>query len=334
MTGTLASQKAEGGAQYESALERDHYLALEFDPTVVKVVPQPVVIHYRDEQGKRRRYTPDTLVQYRGGRPPGLFEVKYIAEVREKREESRRKFRAARAYAREQGWTFTLVTERTVRAPHLKNAHFLRPFLRRTPLGRGGLLLLGLLVFIGSLTVLGVLTPPPASPLAASETIPPTSTVLIPPPPLPPLGSFDSTASGEEPGRTLFIAGVYLVLSHLALLVVAVAGLLILSALNWVLSGRMELHPRLSLSLRLGFFAPWETRGAWLRASLLAMLVCGLTAAWSLQHGQAALLAGAVLLVEGVLYFLALRCLGAWQSRPPRWDDRRFWEEVDAGLQD
>ncbi|GMA15872.1 heteromeric transposase endonuclease subunit TnsA [Deinococcus metallilatus] len=131
ITGTLASSKAEGGAEYESALERDHYLGLEFDPEVVQVVPQPVTISYLDEQGKRRRYVPDTLVRYQGARPPGLFEVKYVQEVREKRGHFAVKFQAARDYARRQGWTFTLVTERTVRAPHLKNAQFLRPYLRR-----------------------------------------------------------------------------------------------------------------------------------------------------------------------------------------------------------
>lgn len=131
INGTLASTKAEGGAQYESALERDHYLGLEFDPLVARIVTQPVVIPYRDARGRQRRYTPDTLVHYQDARRPGLFEVKYVQEVREKAEEFRYKFRVARDYAREQGWTFTLVTERTIRAPHLKNAHFLHPYLRR-----------------------------------------------------------------------------------------------------------------------------------------------------------------------------------------------------------
>lgn len=131
VTGTLASTKAQGGAEYESALERDHYLGLEFDPRVTRIIPQPVVIVYHDDQGKKRRYTPDTLVHYAGPRPPGLFEVKYVQEVREKAALFAVTFRAARTYAREQGWTFTLVTERTIRAPHLKNAQFLRPYLRR-----------------------------------------------------------------------------------------------------------------------------------------------------------------------------------------------------------
>jgi TnsA endonuclease N terminal len=131
ISGTLASSKAGGGAEYESALERDHYLGLEFDPKVVRIVPQPVVIHYQDAQGKRRRYTPDTLVHYHGGRCPQLTEVKYVQEVREKAALFAVTFRAARSYAREQGWTFALVTERTIRAPHLKTAQFLRPYLRR-----------------------------------------------------------------------------------------------------------------------------------------------------------------------------------------------------------
>lgn len=132
MTGTLSTAKGPAGAEYESALERDFFLQLDFDPQVVRFVPQPVLIPWVNAKGRRVKYPPDALVHYADGRRPGLFEVKYVAEVREKADDLRRKFRAAREFAREHGWTFTLVTERTIRAPSLKNIQFLRPYLTRT----------------------------------------------------------------------------------------------------------------------------------------------------------------------------------------------------------
>lgn len=131
VTGTLASTKGPAGAQYESALERDFFLQLDFDPSVARFVPQPVLIPWVNGRGRKLQYPPDVLVHYSDGRRPALFEVKYVAETQEKADELRIKFRAARAFAREQGWAFTLVTERTVRAPSLKNIQFLRPYAAR-----------------------------------------------------------------------------------------------------------------------------------------------------------------------------------------------------------
>lgn len=133
MTGTLASVKNPAGLPYESALERDHYLQLEFDPLVARILPQPLLMHYRNHRGRRTPYTPDTLVHFDDGRPPALIEVKYASELQDQTRavEFRTRFQAARSFARHQGWTYWVVTERTVRAPSLENAHFLQPYLRR-----------------------------------------------------------------------------------------------------------------------------------------------------------------------------------------------------------
>jgi len=48
---------------FESSLERDFLLLLDFDPEVVLYEEQPVTINYHDDQGRRRRYTPDVLVR-------------------------------------------------------------------------------------------------------------------------------------------------------------------------------------------------------------------------------------------------------------------------------
>ena len=44
------------------------------------------------------------------------------------------KFKAARAYAKEKGWKFKLVTEREIRSPYLDNAKFLMSFINKGPI--------------------------------------------------------------------------------------------------------------------------------------------------------------------------------------------------------
>ena len=43
------------------------------------------------------------------------------------------RFAAARAYARQRGWIFSVMTEVTIRTPKLGNATFLLPYLSRVP---------------------------------------------------------------------------------------------------------------------------------------------------------------------------------------------------------
>jgi hypothetical protein len=119
---------------FESTLERDFLLLLDFDPDVEFFEEQPVKIIYHDAHGQRRFYTPDVLVRYRPHRfqaqhtKPVLCEVKYRDDLRQHWVEYRPKFRAAQGYARQRGWRFRVVTERLVRTPYLENVKFLRPY--------------------------------------------------------------------------------------------------------------------------------------------------------------------------------------------------------------
>ena len=126
--GRLGAPKAGGRAEFESTLERDYYLTLEFDPSVARFTPQPLRVSYRGLNGRKKSYVPDTLVEYHGDRPPCLVEVKHVADLLADRDEYRQKFQAARQVARERGWTFCTVTERSIRGPLLRNITFLRPF--------------------------------------------------------------------------------------------------------------------------------------------------------------------------------------------------------------
>ena len=137
LTGKMIDSHTHTAVAFESALERDLYLLLDFDPSVAHFEEQPVTIAYQDPVGVNRRYTPDVLVHYiatlRGQRdhPSVLYEIKYRDDLRTHWHEYRAKFKAARRYARSQGWMFRLITEREIRTPYLKNVKFLRQYRER-----------------------------------------------------------------------------------------------------------------------------------------------------------------------------------------------------------
>lgn len=135
VTGVAATSKAGGAAQFESTLERDFLLLLEFSPDVKSIDPQPVKVEWLDVHGCSRLYTPDVFVEFvnGAGRPPWLCEVKYRSELKNKWGEFRPKFKAAIRFAKEHGWRFKIVTEREIRTPYLANARFLTGFRRSAP---------------------------------------------------------------------------------------------------------------------------------------------------------------------------------------------------------
>jgi hypothetical protein len=122
---------ATGITEHESALERDFVTVTSLlDPTA-SITSQPITLTFQDGAASRR-YTPDFLVCSSNGRSR-LVEVKYRADLREQWSRLRPAFAAARAWAREQGVTFRIATERQIRGPTLENAKRLLP-LRRAPL--------------------------------------------------------------------------------------------------------------------------------------------------------------------------------------------------------
>src|SRR6266699_1506223 len=65
LTGLIPNTRTQSMTAFESSLERDFLLLLDFDPDVEFYEEQPVKITYHDESGRRRIYTPDVLVRYR-----------------------------------------------------------------------------------------------------------------------------------------------------------------------------------------------------------------------------------------------------------------------------
>lgn len=120
-----------GAAAFESSLEQDFLELLDFDANVSEVQVQPFSI-YHEENGRRRRYTPDVRATYL--RPERqevvVYEVKYQDELRQDWSKFRPRFAAAYRHCREQGWRFKVVNEKHIRTQYLANVKFLRRFMR------------------------------------------------------------------------------------------------------------------------------------------------------------------------------------------------------------
>lgn len=132
ITGTLPS-----GDRYESSLERDFMLLLQFDPAIDVYTPQPLTMRYRGLDGAMHRYTPDGLIEWRRDRvsddvPPLLVEIKYRDAFKGEWRRWRCLSRALGAFARDRGWRFAIFTERQIRTPMLTNVRFLLPYRGRS----------------------------------------------------------------------------------------------------------------------------------------------------------------------------------------------------------
>lgn len=128
LTGTMPN-----GNRYESSLERDLMILLEFDPHVKFYTPQPITIRYRDKNNIWHKYIPDGLIEYYPENTsfdstPVLVEVKYRNEFVGKFNDWVPKFRAANQYAKENGWIFKILTDDRIRTPFLKNVKFLTSY--------------------------------------------------------------------------------------------------------------------------------------------------------------------------------------------------------------
>jgi hypothetical protein len=77
--GYFKSYKNNKQLAFESILERDFFMLLEFDKDVVSFEEQPLKIKYK-LKAKNTRYTPDVLVTYKDGSQK-IFEVKYQSDL-------------------------------------------------------------------------------------------------------------------------------------------------------------------------------------------------------------------------------------------------------------
>lgn len=113
--------------QFESEQEHKLVLLLERDPTVTDYISQPETLHFFDDNGRQRSYTPDFKVWRTDGQVE-LHEVTIEAR-RIARESLQRREAAARAICQERGWHYVVHTDQTLPSGYeYTNLDFLAAF--------------------------------------------------------------------------------------------------------------------------------------------------------------------------------------------------------------
>jgi hypothetical protein len=90
---------------FESWLERDHLMLLDFDSTVVGIASQPFRLHWRDEAGKAVTHVPDYLAR----RADGSVTVVDCRPVERRPPRDVAKFDATERACGLVGWSYRLV---------------------------------------------------------------------------------------------------------------------------------------------------------------------------------------------------------------------------------
>ena len=139
LTGVSSGSKGIGKSSFESALERDLLILLEFDPDVLEYEVQPIRIPVIDLKGKPRFFTPDVRIVYRPEATSPwrgktlIVEVKCLQDLRDGKNNILGKMRAGVSWCRKNGAIFKVFTESHIRTPLLQNARFLLPCRRIVP---------------------------------------------------------------------------------------------------------------------------------------------------------------------------------------------------------
>ena len=129
VTGTFPSHKNKRNIFYESLLERDFCLLLEFNDDVISYEEQPFRLYYKSANSKKR-YTPDVLVHYKPSlnKLPCVFEVKMSDEIKEKKVFFEEKFNQIEKYINLNDLNFKMFTELEIDEIYLENIMFLYRF--------------------------------------------------------------------------------------------------------------------------------------------------------------------------------------------------------------
>lgn len=126
VTGKFASLKNGRSISFESSLERDLFLSLEFDSLVNTYEEQPIVIT-GEVDGLHTKYTPDCLTTHIDG-TQALIEVKYQTDLEKADDDLLRRLRLAKSYAEQHEMEFRVVTELDLRGTRLDNQKFIYRF--------------------------------------------------------------------------------------------------------------------------------------------------------------------------------------------------------------
>lgn len=136
VTGGYSSQKNKVMDGFESLLEKDYLMLLDFDDEVESFEVQPVRIPV---VGVRNGYVPDVLVKFLPDPKTGeirkqlLVDVKHTDDLKRNHPKYVKKFDAAQLYAEERNWQFVVVDQTQIRIPRLANLKFLREYRNVEP---------------------------------------------------------------------------------------------------------------------------------------------------------------------------------------------------------
>lgn len=125
-TGYFKSYKNNKQIAFESILERDFYMMLEYDNDVESYSEQPFRLYY-ELFGKRTRYTPDTFVKYINGSEK-IFEVKYQKEILEDIDLQAKLKILKNVIAEQKSLPFEVFTDEHINDIYLNNAKFIYSF--------------------------------------------------------------------------------------------------------------------------------------------------------------------------------------------------------------
>lgn len=124
VTGTFPSFKNHKNISYESLLERDFYLLLEFNDNVIAYEEQPLTLQYK-RNNKTYKYTPDALVQYKDDTLPTLYEIKMSTQIKDGKIFFKEKLNQIEDYVRNNDMDFKVFTELDIDSQYLENIMFL-----------------------------------------------------------------------------------------------------------------------------------------------------------------------------------------------------------------
>ncbi len=124
VTGTFPSLKNKSNISYESLLERDFYLLLEFDSNVKSYEEQPFTIKYL-RNNNTYKYTPDTLVHYYDETLPTVYEIKMSSAIKNNKVFFEEKINRIEEYVKNNDMNFKVFTELEIEPIFLENALFL-----------------------------------------------------------------------------------------------------------------------------------------------------------------------------------------------------------------
>jgi len=130
LTGAFYSLKNKKSIFFESKLERDFFLTLEFNPDVISYEEQPMELSYQ-YNNRTYRYTPDCIVNFKN-LSSTVYEVKYSNELREKEAFFKHKFTQIDKFLNHKDIAFKIYSELDTKPIVLENMHFIYNYVTIT----------------------------------------------------------------------------------------------------------------------------------------------------------------------------------------------------------